>query len=398
MGSSLRHLASVVRGALLLVLAGAGVVGCSAISRCGRAPPVDAPVVLGSVILQSKRRSRTAWPHRWPRGRKFLPPAPTRSRSSRFPGGWRAAPFTAGVLTGWTKSGTRPMFDQVSGISSGSLIGAFAFLGPQYDEKMRSLILSLHTSDLIRFHPLCCMVRDGSLGSSKPAERLLGTIFDEGFLADLRKAHAEGRRFFVGTMNLETKRLAIWDVGAIASSGRADAGDLVRKVLLAAISWPGTVPPVEFDVEVDGRCYHEQHCDAGSVAMTFVRFGALPGWPEAGAPARMGWLAGSDLYVLASRKLYSDPMPVRQRALCRMAPCISAIFEAHAGRHIPAVFALRGLRDALPSPQRAARVPIRTTEFWQPVSQGSMPVIRDRTSNERPWSLLAAHSSRRRAG
>jgi hypothetical protein len=243
-------------------------------------------------------------------------------------GGVAGVPFTAGVLLGWTQSGTRPQFDVVSGISSGALIGAFAFLGPRYDAELRRLVLSLNTSDLICFRPLRCMLRHGAFGTAEPAERLIGRVFDDGYVADLRQAHAEGRRFFVGTMNLETKRLIVWDVGAIACSGRPDAGDLVRKVLLAAVSWPGAVPPVEFDVAVNGHCYREQHCDAGSVGMAFVRFGALPGWPQPGAPVQPGWLAGSDLYVLASRKLYSDPHPVPCCALSRLAPSFSTLFEA----------------------------------------------------------------------
>jgi hypothetical protein len=262
-------------------------------------------------------------------------------------GGVAGAPFTAGVLAGWTESGTRPMFDVVTGISSGALIGAYAFLGPKYDPEMRRLILTLNTADLMRFRPLRCMLRDGTLGSAEPAERLIRKVYSDCFLTDLRRAHAEGRRFFVGTMSLQTKRLVIWDLGAIASSDRPDAGDLVRKVLLAAISWPGAVPPVEFDVEVNGHCYHEQHCDAGPVAMTFVRFGPLPGWPDCDAPARPGWLAGSDLYVLASRKLYSDPQRVAQCALPRLGLSVTTLFEALTRADIARLFsfcAVSGMR------------------------------------------------------
>jgi hypothetical protein len=257
------------------------------------------------------------------------PPAGTRSlQVLALSGGVAGAPFTAGVLSGWTETGTRPTFDVVTGISSGALIGAYAFLGPKYDPEMRRLILTLNTNDLMRFRPLRCMLRDGAFGSAEPAERLIRRVYSDCFLDDLRRAHAEGRRLFVGTMSMQTKRLVIWDIGAIASSDRPDSGDLVRKVLLAAISWPGAVPPVEFDVEVNGRCHHEQHCDAGPVAMAFVRFGPQPGWPDCDSPARPGWLAGSDLYVLASRKLYSDPERVAQCAIPRLGLSVTTLFEA----------------------------------------------------------------------
>jgi hypothetical protein len=257
------------------------------------------------------------------------------------------APFTAGVLVGWTESGTRPTFDVVSGISSGSLIGGYAFLGPKYDPELRRLILTLDTSDLFKFRPLSCMLLDGAFGSAGPAKRLIRRVFHDEFLADLRQAHAEGRRFFVGTMSLQTKRLVTWDIGAIASSGRPDADELVRKVLLAAISWPGAFPPVAFDMEVNGRCYHELHCDAGAAAMAFMRFGALSGCPGRCAPIRLGSLAGSHLYVLTSRKLYSDPEPVPEHALCRLGLSVSAIFEALTRQDIARMYsfcALSGMR------------------------------------------------------
>jgi predicted acylesterase/phospholipase RssA len=232
-------------------------------------------------------------------------------------GGVQGAPFTAGFLIGWTHTGTRPTFDQVTGISSGSLIGAYAFLGPKYDAQMQQLILTMHTSDLIRFRPLCCMLCDGAFGSAKPAERLILRAFNDDFIADIRCAYAQGRRLYIGTMNLETKRLTIWDIGAIASSGRPDANDLVRKVLLAAVSWPGAVPPVAFDIEVNGHCYREEHCDGGSVAMVLPPVGPISSCP-----------AGSDLYVLTSRKLYSDPEPVPKKVFHRLKPTVTAIFEA----------------------------------------------------------------------
>jgi hypothetical protein len=314
MGYLIRLLASLVRGGVVLALAGVGVFGCSTCPSGGLSPLPDAPSL-----------TRTCYHAADPPVDKGLadvlsmpaivPPAGTRTQQIlALSGGVTGAPFTAGILAGWTQSGTRPTFDQVTGISSGSLIGSYAFLGPKYDPQMRHLILTLNTADLIKFRPLCCMLWDGAFGSAKPAERLIRRAFDDGFMEDLRRAYAEGRRLFIGTMNLETRRLAIWDIGAIASSGRPDADDLVRKVLLAAVSWPGAVPPVAFDIEVNGHCHREEHCDAGSVAMVLPPLGPCP--------------AGSDIYVLASRKLYSEPARVPKSAFCRLKPCVMAIFEA----------------------------------------------------------------------
>jgi hypothetical protein len=328
MDPAIRLLASLVRGLVFLVLAGVGAFGCSTCPNGGPAPLPDVPQSRGqrsevrsepnSILLTSDLRPLTSDKEAPPAEGQATPSVACRPlQMLAMSGGVNGAPFTAGVLVGWTRSGTRPTFDQVTGISSGSLIGAYAFLGPKYDAQMQHLIVSMTTGDLIKFRPLCCMLWDGSFGSAKPAERLIRRAFDDCFIDDLRAAYAEGRRLYVGTMNLETKRLTIWDLGAIASSGRPDANDLVRKVLLAAVSWPGAVPPVAFDIEVDGHCYREEHCDAGSVAMVLPPIGSLPRCP-----------AGSDLYVLESRKLYSEPEKVPKRACHRLKPSVTAIFEA----------------------------------------------------------------------
>jgi hypothetical protein len=151
------------------------------------------------------------------------------------------------------------------------------------------------------------MLTSGAIGSAKPLERLIRFIVTEEFLCDLRQAHAAGRHLFIGTANLQSRRLVIWDLGALASSGRPDAGEMVRKVLLASVCLPGLCPPVRFDVEVNGKHYTEEHTDGGSVSLAFLRFGPTPGWPEPGHPVR-NWLAGSNLYVLTAGKLYADPV------------------------------------------------------------------------------------------
>ena len=48
-------------------------------------------------------------------------------------GGGANGAFGAGLLKGWTESGTRPVFKLVTGISTGALIAPFAFLGSGYD-------------------------------------------------------------------------------------------------------------------------------------------------------------------------------------------------------------------------------------------------------------------------
>src|SRR5436189_6460757 len=58
--------------------------------------------------------------------------------------------FPAGLLKGWTESGTRPHFDVVTGISTGALIAPFAFLGSEYDSDLERAYTSLKDDQLYR--------------------------------------------------------------------------------------------------------------------------------------------------------------------------------------------------------------------------------------------------------
>jgi hypothetical protein len=319
--------AASVRGVLILVLACLATFGCKSSSSSNPIPARDAPLAQETYPAVQKPVSDSlaaalATPAEAP------PASPKPLEVLAMSAGVAAAPYAAGVLVGWSESGTRPTFDVVTGISSGALLGAYAFLGPKYDPALERLIRTLTSADLVDVRPVRYFFRSGSFGSSAPAERLLRTEINDEFLADLRKAHAEGRRLFIGTTDLETKQLVIWDMGAIASSGRPDAGDLVRKVLLAAIAWPGLVPPVDFNVEVNGHSYREQHFDGGAGAMAFVRFGPLAKWPAPDVTARHGWLKGSNLYVFACRKLYSDPTEAPTGAVSRTLAFLGATFES----------------------------------------------------------------------
>lgn len=234
-------------------------------------------------------------------------------------GGGKYAAYAAGLLQGWTESGARPQFDVVTGISSGALIAVYAFLGPKYDERMVRSFVEVRRRDLFRFRPFLGPFTIGAFASSKPLERRIEQEFGDEAMADLQRAHMEGRRLFVATSNLITLRPAIWDLGAIAVSGRPDAAVLIRKVLLAATSIPGWVQPIEFDVTVNGRHYRELHGDCGNQIQAFVR--TANGLPP-----------NSNVYVLTAGKLYHDPMPGRPRVLATVTAAASnslyALFRA----------------------------------------------------------------------
>ncbi|MBP3959220.1 patatin-like phospholipase family protein [Gemmata sp. G18] len=208
-------------------------------------------------------------------------------------GGGKYAAFTAGALCGWTAAGTRPDFDVATGVSSGAPTAFMAFLGPKYDDELTRTFLNLNRSDLFRWRPVRGLITGRGLMTSRPLEDLLEKHLDDPVMADLCAAHAQGRRLFVATSNVLSRRVAIWDIGAIACSGRPDAKVIIRKVILAACSIPGLAPPVEFDVTVNGVRYQELHSDAGNLTQVFVR--------TAGPLA-----PGSNVWVLSAGKTHPN--------------------------------------------------------------------------------------------
>jgi hypothetical protein len=77
---------------------------------------------------------------------EHLPPADFLAIS----GGSDLGAFGAGLLVGWTEHGQRPLFKVVTRVSAGALIAPFAFLGPKYDEVLRTVCVSIGPRDV--FH------------------------------------------------------------------------------------------------------------------------------------------------------------------------------------------------------------------------------------------------------
>ena len=67
-------------------------------------------------------------------------------------GGGSVGAFGAGVLVGWSKSGTRPQFDVVTGISTGALMATLAFLGPKHDADLARAYTEITAKDVMKRH------------------------------------------------------------------------------------------------------------------------------------------------------------------------------------------------------------------------------------------------------
>lgn len=182
-------------------------------------------------------------------------------------GGGGDGAYGAGVLNGWTVSGTRPVFSLVSGVSTGALIAPFAFLGPAYDATLTDLYTSGVAESLVQAPNVANVLFGSGLFGDGRLRDLIGRYVTPDLLAAIAEEHAKGRRLLVVTTNLDTQRAVIWNMGAVAQSGNTA---LFRDVLTASASIPAVFPPQLVDVQAEGRAFQEMHVDGSVVTPVFT--------------------------------------------------------------------------------------------------------------------------------
>jgi Patatin-like phospholipase len=191
-------------------------------------------------------------------------------------GGGQNGAFGAGLMNGWTKNGTRPVFKIVTGVSSGAMMAPFVFLGPEYDDELQEFYSNTSSKNIFsRLSILPQLLRGESLLDSAPLQTMIAQLVDADFLESVAKAHKSGRRLYIGTTDLDSQQLVVWNMGLIANSGHPEALDLFRKIMLASSSIPVAFPPVLFKVEADGRNYDELHVDGAVKATVFYSAGVF---------------------------------------------------------------------------------------------------------------------------
>ncbi len=175
-------------------------------------------------------------------------------------GGGELGAFGAGFLKGWgeIESGefVRPEFDSVSGISTGSLIAPFAFVGTDeayetvlhnYRNPDQGLVVGRGTLSFLFGH-------EAYFDASKLYQRIR-----DGITPDLIRAIAAGsaqnRSLLVGATNLDYGMMRVWDLSQIAADlDEPDAIDKITTRLIASSAIPAIFPPVKIDgfMYVDG--------------------------------------------------------------------------------------------------------------------------------------------------
>ncbi|CNI90376.1 patatin-like phospholipase family protein [Yersinia intermedia] len=223
-------------------------------------------------------------------------------------GGGPNGAFGAGFLNGWTKTGKRPVFKVVSGVSTGALIAPFAFLGSDHDQALHDFYTTTTTRDIFHLDNLLFRLffRE-SLADTSPLSKLIDGHITPELMSEIAKAHQHGRRLYMGTVDLDSQRFMVWNMGLIAAKGTPEALMLFRKVMLASSSVPVAFSPVFFDVVAQGKHYDEMHVDGGVAARVFYNGGV---YSSKVVRARAGLIdSKEDIYIIHNGQLGPQPEP-----------------------------------------------------------------------------------------
>jgi predicted acylesterase/phospholipase RssA len=242
-------------------------------------------------------------------------------------GGGENGAFGAGLLNGWTAYGTRPVFDLVTGVSTGALTAPFAFLGPDWDAALKDVYTAITPDRVLRRRRITAAIFDDALADTSPLFETISHYLDARMLAAIAEGHAQGRLLLIGTADIDAQTPVVWNIGAIAASGHPRALDTVRRVLLASAAIPGAFPPVMFDVAIDGEAHQEMHVDGGTFAQAFLYPSAVTSARRA-AIARRQRVPPARAWIIRNGRLDAEWATVDRRSISIAARAVSSMIAA----------------------------------------------------------------------
>jgi len=249
-------------------------------------------------------------------------------------GGGENGAFGVGLLSGWTAQGTRPVFDLVTGVSTGALTAPFAYLGSDWDEGLKDVYTNITADRVLRRRRITAAIFDDALADTSPLFDTISHYLDDRMLAAIAQGYEQGRLLLIGTADIDAQAPIVWNIGAIAGSGHPRALDTVRRIMLASAAIPGAFPPVMFDVTIDGVQHQEMHVDGGTFMQAFLYPSAVTRAPRA-AIARGQRIQPAHAWIIRNGRLDSEWATVDRRSV------------SIAGRAIASMIAASGFNDAV---------------------------------------------------
>ena len=184
-------------------------------------------------------------------------------------GGGSAGAFGAGAVAGLTRSGARPDFAVVTGVSAGALVAPYAFLGPSWDARLLHAFTAGDGDHLLHSRGLG-VIFGSSWYRGAPLKHLVDSYLSDEMIKAVAHEADIGRLLLVATTDVATGEPVVWDLGSIARNGGPYARTLFRDVLVASASVPGMFPPVIIRVQQEGAPHDEAHVDGATTMPFFV--------------------------------------------------------------------------------------------------------------------------------
>ncbi|MCL1094681.1 patatin-like phospholipase family protein [Shewanella kaireitica] len=203
-------------------------------------------------------------------------------------GGGENGAFGTGVLNGLNDQKLLPDFTMVTGVSAGSLIAPFAFIGGDYYHKLKQVMLGLTDKDLLGNVSLLRGVFGNSYSEENRLYKKVQQIYDADLISKVAKQHQKGKRLLIGTTHFDSGRPMIWNLGFIANSNAPNKLELIHSILTASASIPVVFEPRFIEVQHAGETFEEMHVDGGltnqlffnSYGFDFNKLGRLLGRTE----------------------------------------------------------------------------------------------------------------------
>jgi predicted acylesterase/phospholipase RssA len=226
-------------------------------------------------------------------------------------GGGADGAFGAGAVVGLTRSGSRPQFSVVTGVSAGALIAPYAFLGADWDEQLIDIYTTGRGEHLLQSRGLGALF-GSSVYRGTPLKELVDRYATDALIQAVAREAATGRLLLVATTDVGTGEPVVWDLGSIAVNGGPGARALFRDVLVASASVPGMFPPVVIRVQEQDALYDEVHVDGTITAPFFVPLALVEAPKDV-----MGQSHSATVYVIVDGRLSEEPLaiPLRTKAI-----------------------------------------------------------------------------------
>ena len=124
--------------------------------------------------------------------------------------------YSAGLLIGWSKTGTRPDFSTVTAYGASNLIAPFIFAGSNHDQKLADI---LHCSS----------------NSLTDMAKLSASYLTTDVIQTIALKHNVGNRLLVTVPASPARSESVWDIGQILASKHPKAVEYIKDILIASV-------------------------------------------------------------------------------------------------------------------------------------------------------------------